>query len=130
MHLIPDGLCKVSRAYPVKDSNSTEKYVLQRRQVENGITIMGFVSNNQIRSVLSSTPMFIFNSKMVSYLCVFYLIQIHQKETLKHLTLKLKVLSYLMKTTFLVDTVFTWTSHFFFFYRIVCKPFSHKKLLL
>lgn len=65
MHLIPAGLCKVSRAYPVKDPNSTEKYVLQRGQVENGITIMGLVSNDQSRSVPSSTPMFIFNSKMV-----------------------------------------------------------------
>lgn len=116
MHLIPAGLCKASRVYPVKDSNSTEKYVLQRGQVENGIIIMGLVPNGLSRFVPSSTLMFIFSSKMASYLCIFYLI--HQKETLKHLTLKLKVLSYLMKITYLVDTVFTWTSHFFC--RIVC----------
>lgn len=115
MHLIPAGLCKASRVYPVKDSNSTEKYVLQRGQVENGIIIMGLVPNGLSRFVPSSTLMFIFSSKMASYLCIFYLIQIHQKETLKHLTLKLEVLSYLMKITYLVDTVFTWTSHFFFF---------------
>lgn len=40
MHLIPAGLCKASRVYPVKDSNSTEKYVVQRGQVENEIIIM------------------------------------------------------------------------------------------
>lgn len=120
MHLIPAGLCKASRVYPVKESNSTEKYVLQRGQVENGIIIMGLVPNGLSRFVPSSTLMFIFSSKMASYLYIFYLIQIHQKETLKHLTLKLKVLSYLMKITYLVDTVFTWTSHFFFFCRVVC----------
>lgn len=68
MCLIPAELCKTSRVFPVGASNSTEKYVLQVGQVENRAVITGLEPNGLSRSVPSYTLVFIFSSKMASYL--------------------------------------------------------------
>lgn len=64
MCLIPAVLCKASRVFTAGASNSTEKYVIQPRQVKNKVLIVGIEPNDLSRSILSYTPKLTFSIKM------------------------------------------------------------------